>query len=690
MKKNFANILEQRIYLFYFFVTFILVFFIVFIEWQMIKYGIRMTENQKINYLFENYKNQAEKIYNERLNNLNLISEYLKNDKEFSKEDIISVLKVLGKQDAIRNMYFIDKNKDIIFGETWDLIDKYKGLLFLNAKGNGNGYIITFYGNKSYILIYKSIIDKNMKFVGFILQVEPFAPKLPYVAESRYAIYPYPFKEINIPKDIRSYYNKIINICRNMRKNETEKIVRFSYSQAFGIYRNRDANGNTISVFLVIYQRSINMFAQQSLWLFVLILMAVTFIMIAIFGNWFKKAIIHPVRILSETMKKNSESPTELKKINLNYGGVLGEMINSFNQMENSLEKYSRYLLEYKIATENIENGIFWLNEDFKVLMCNKSFLKILGENNSIMGKSFTDYIKLNDLQINRIRKGSLTLNNYEYKIDKEIKHLNINFRLVAENKRNIIIGSITDITEITREKTAREKLELELIKSNKLAEIGRRVEGIVHNMNSPLNSIIGYAQLLLKETGKNEDLEKILKSGKLIAHYIKSLQQKIKNDHISVYRPLDINELLQNELELFKNNLFFKHHVKTIVKLKKDLPQINAVYGDVSMCITNIINNALEAMENSEEKTLKIETDITKENMIKITISDTGCGISEEDLQNIFEAYYTTKRYPKGSGYGLGLAISKYIIEKYKGKISVQSKKGKGSVFTLYFPVNG
>jgi signal transduction histidine kinase len=237
-------------------------------------------------------------------------------------------------------------------------------------------------------------------------------------------------------------------------------------------------------------------------------------------------------------------------------------------------------------------------------------------------------------------------------------------------------------------EKEAREKLEMELIKTNKLAEIGRRVEGIVHNMNSPLNSIIGYAQLMKKEIGENEDLEKILKSGKLIAHYIKTLQQKIKNDNVSMYRLIDVNKLLKDELELFKNNLFFKHHVKTITSFEKKLPKINAVYGDVSMCITNIINNALDAMKNSEEKILRISTSTTKDNFIKITIQDTGCGIEKKDLPHIFEPYYSTKSYPQGSGYGLGLAIARYIVDKYKGKILVKSEVNKGTDFTILFPV--
>jgi PAS domain S-box-containing protein len=683
--KKFTTILEQRIYLFYFLLSLILVLIIISVEWQLVKYGIKMAENQKIYSVFNSYLTEVKKSYSENKELLSLIADYIQKNKGMSAENIRYIVNLIAKEKS-ENIIVISKEDSTVYGENWDLISKY--LNPIKSDKNISGYILSKYGIKTYLIVYHKIVNDSNENIGTIIFVQKVKFSIPYIANMHYQILPYPLKESMFEHLSRQNFDKIIKgIEKNISK-RSRFVIRPSYSLAVGVVANKIYNNLTTSFFLVFYTRNINVFAQRSIWFFILILVAVTLLMIAIFGNWFRSAVLHPVKVLSDTMKKNTQEPDKLEKINLNYGGVLGDMVNSFNQMEEALERYSNYLLEYKIATENIENGVFWLDENFKIIMYNKSFLKIFNEKEEIKGKSFLDYVHLTEEDKNKIKSGYLSLKNYEYAKGNLIKHLNINFRLVKEKGKRVIVGGITDITPITLEKEAREKLEMELIKTNKLAEIGRRVEGIVHNMNSPLNSIIGYAQLMKKEIGENEDLEKILKSGKLIAHYIKTLQQKIKNDNVSMYRLIDVNKLLKDELELFKNNLFFKHHVKTITSFEKKLPKINAVYGDVSMCITNIINNALDAMKNSEEKILRISTSTTKDNFIKITIQDTGCGIEKKDLPHIFEPYYSTKSYPQGSGYGLGLAIARYIVDKYKGKILVKSEVNKGTDFTILFPV--
>jgi len=388
-------------------------------------------------------------------------------------------------------------------------------------------------------------------------------------------------------------------------------------------------------------------------------------------------------------MQKISLNPESLEQIPLTYKGVLGDMLQAFNRMNTSLQSYGDYLKEYKIATDNIENGILWLNENFEILLYNDSLNKIFENKKSLKGTSLLSYINLSDNEKKQALDNLLYIQLYEYEHEHRVKYLIINIKSVIEKNRKIMIGGITDITSEIVEKKAREALEMELIKSNKLAEIGRRVEGVVHNMNSPLNSVIGYAQLLRKDIGDNSDLEKILNSGKLIAHYIKTLQQKIRNDHTSMYQPLDLNKLIKDELELFKHNLFFKHYVTLEISYYDSLPEIQAVYGDISMCITNIVNNAIEAMETSKKKQLIISTNLNENNEIEIMIKDSGMGIATDSIINIFEPYYTTKSIPKGSGYGLGLAIASHIAKKYHGKISVTSQLNKGSTFTISLPVN-
>ncbi|MEA3476292.1 MAG: ATP-binding protein [Candidatus Cloacimonadota bacterium] len=435
---------------------------------------------------------------------------------------------------------------------------------------------------------------------------------------------------------------------------------------------------------------------EQDYLVFLLVLLVATLIAIIILGKVFGRTIMQPIKRVSEKMQAIGENPLKYEPIPERYSGKLGDVVETFNAMNMSLSKYNRSLNEYKIITENLDSGIFWMNSDFNIILCNPSFMRIFELKNSeeIIGKNLNEFIKLNEKTIQDAKNDSITLPQLEINLPQrknlpdKIKYVILNIRAVKDERKLKLVGSITNITKEVKERKARQALELELIKSNKLAEIGRRVEGIVHNINSPLNSILGYAQLIKKDIGDNKDIDKILESGKNISHSVKILLRKVKQDNISMMIPININELVKQELELCDHNLFFKHYVILETNFFKELPEIKAVYSEISQSFTNIINNAIESLKNSLEKLIFVRTYQTSD-MIAIEVKDTGEGIKNEDLDKIFDPYYTTKGQKDGGGFGLGLAISKSVAERYGGYISVKSEVGKGSTFTLFLPIN-
>jgi signal transduction histidine kinase len=171
--------------------------------------------------------------------------------------------------------------------------------------------------------------------------------------------------------------------------------------------------------------------------------------------------------------------------------------------------------------------------------------------------------------------------------------------------------------------------------------------------------------------------------AGKNIAQTVKGLLTKTKQSNISIDRPVDINEIISQELDFCQHNLFFKHYVKLTTDFKDNIPTVTASYGDLSLCIANIINNAIQAMKDSEQKELTVRT-YNKNKMIYVEIADTGLGIPKHDLSKIFEPYFSTKSERMGTGFGLGLAIAKSITEKYDGKIEVDSTQNVGTTFKL------
>jgi len=305
---------------------------------------------------------------------------------------------------------------------------------------------------------------------------------------------------------------------------------------------------------------------------------------------------------------------------------------------------------------------------------------------NQLIHENMCKVIGLDEKHFENLDEEALTFSNIKIFPNKKKKYVALNIRSVKHDKIFKYFGSIIDISKEVMEIKARKSLELELIKSNKLADIGKRIEGIVHNINSPLNAILGYAQLLKKDMKNNTDVDRIIDAGKNIATTVKGLLTKVKQSNISIDRPIDINNMIIQELEFCEHNLFFKHYVKLKTDFQKDLPKVTASHGDLSLCTANIINNAIQAMKESIQKELTIRT-YEEEKMVCIEISDTGEGISEQNIKKIFKTYFSTKVGKSGIGFGLGLAIAKSIIEKYSGEIKVESKKNYGTRFTLVLP---
>jgi len=240
-------------------------------------------------------------------------------------------------------------------------------------------------------------------------------------------------------------------------------------------------------------------------------------------------------------------------------------------------------------------------------------------------------------------------------------------------------------------------KLELELVRINRLSELGRRIQGVVHNLNSPLNSVIGYAQLLAKEwelsyadlqlkNNPTEDLQKIITNARIMSETIKQLLYKTRDDSFAMPITVDINTLIRQELSFCQHNLFFKHNVKLVLQLAEGLPELTINYGDISQVFQSIFNNAMEAMSNVNPKVLTVIT-ASSSDFVVFSLTDTGIGIPPDVVDHIFETGFSTKTQTEESGFGIGLALSKMIIDKCHGWIKVTSEPGGGTTVSVGIP---
>jgi len=239
-----------------------------------------------------------------------------------------------------------------------------------------------------------------------------------------------------------------------------------------------------------------------------------------------------------------------------------------------------------------------------------------------------------------------------------------------------------------SRDITERKRLEENLLHSDRLAIMGRMAAGIAHEINNPLGIILTYAQDALCHKLSDEDSIESLKS--IERNALRAA--KIIEDMLNFTRPvplqlspIDLPLLIDSSLLLLRQKLKQKD-----IRIEKNYPvhqvSLNGDENLIQQLLINIILNSIQAIKH--EGIIKILINAAGDNgdrKIIMEIEDNGIGIPEEDLQKIFNPFFTSR---KENGFGLGLFISKIIVDKHHGSLSVRSKTGKGTTMSIEFPV--
>ncbi|MGQ9646100.1 MAG: sensor histidine kinase [Thermodesulfobacteriota bacterium] len=236
------------------------------------------------------------------------------------------------------------------------------------------------------------------------------------------------------------------------------------------------------------------------------------------------------------------------------------------------------------------------------------------------------------------------------------------------------------------------EKLLLTFVDLYRDSDLRSFVKGLVHNLNGHLQLLSMRVEIILDFLTKAGDKidpsffekgEKCLDEVEKMKAFLNHLLEREDEEERRGPRPIDLNELIEQELWFLRNHLFFKHQVEVRKAFTPALPSLKGFPKDFRKALSNLLLNAIEAMGETPQKVLTVVTE-TQGDSVAFTVRDTGCGISEEVRPHLFTPFFTTK----GRGHhGLGLFMARELLAPYGASFEFSSQE-RTTLFSVHFPI--
>lgn len=368
------------------------------------------------------------------------------------------------------------------------------------------------------------------------------------------------------------------------------------------------------------------------------------------------------------------------------YEGI-AQSIGAFLERKLAEEKVRQAVAEWRGTFDSITDFISIHDKDFRIVRVNKAAVSFLNKQpEELIGRKCYEVFHGSNKPIPNCPHMKALKNNKTASDDFYEPHLGIHLELTASPILNDE-GEATASVHVTRDITERKSIQEQLMLADRLASIGQLAAGIAHELNNPLAGVMGISKLLLEKDVPDDikqELEIINNEAERAANVVRGLLTFARNKG-DEKGPVNIDNIIQDVLQLRS----YEQRVSNIqveTRFAPDLPQIIANGAQMQQVFVNLIVNAEQAMLEAHNKG-KIEVAIEKiENMVRISISDDGPGISPENMKRLFNPFFTTKDIGKGTG--LGLSICHGIVTEHGGKLSANSEPGKGATFIIELPI--
>jgi two-component system sensor histidine kinase AtoS len=383
--------------------------------------------------------------------------------------------------------------------------------------------------------------------------------------------------------------------------------------------------------------------------------------------------------------------------IDIRTGDEIEELGRNFNFMmeqirihRNELEDRLREITSLKAYTDHVlasmTNGLITIDLEKKIITINEMAERIIGRGREGITGFSMEQVMGEQHPLCRILMETLTQKQGISHIELELKKDGESLWLIAGTSLLIggegkTIGALAIFQDITQIKALEEKLR----QADRLAALGTLSAGLAHEIKNPLSAIKTFVQLLPQKIGNPSFMEKfditVPREIDRINHLVEDLLE-LTRKRVRPLVDLEVDHLIHQVIdlhgeELTRRQIAFQDHLnKTTLPVRGDVETLYRAFS-------NLIINAIQAMPNGG--TLSISSELgSSSSSLEITFRDTGTGMDESTAKNIFNPFFTTK----DKGVGLGLALTRKIIEDHRGTIEVVSEKGIGTTFTIHLPV--
>jgi PAS domain S-box-containing protein len=393
------------------------------------------------------------------------------------------------------------------------------------------------------------------------------------------------------------------------------------------------------------------------------------------------------------------------QRIAINTKDEIGMLAGEFNKMTARLEesysgleqKINERTAELKESEEKYRESINSANDAIftldintaQIIDSNKKAESLSGYSKAELCKlklwdmySIQDKSRLEKLWTQVKEAGSGTVHDVNHKKkDGSITPISISASLIEYGNSKYIQNICSDISE-------RKRLEEQLVRTERLAAIGELAAEVAHEINNPLGGLQNFAKMIEREPAnvqQTKEFTELIQEGlKRIEVIVKRLTTFSK-PHVLNMSCHDLNNIIESSL-IFMEHRMESEKISMQKKLASNLPEVYVDFDNIFQVVINLLTNAFDSMHDGGK--LLIESRLCNEHdsCVQFSITDTGYGINKGEEDKIFDPFFTTK--DKGEGIGIGLAISKRIIEDHDGKIRVASSSGEGTTFTVCLPV--